>query len=313
MRPLAGRVGPHLGQLRDQHSRVRHGREHGERFVRVRGRVRVRHVLREHHRGAIRSPGAGSLGPGEEVAVHVARLVREIRHVSPVPRRHVGRGPSRLRRGQRGLLDADTGGEGAVGVRGLGPGQDRADDDHGARDQGRRLQVRHAGEELHGPRRETGAYPAGRPEGLHHQAQTHVPFHQDKELRRLGLGPLLRPLPGIQVPGLDGGPLPMHHTDMPLPVPGAMLRVAPSARVPSPPRDPPPPPPLPPRFLRPPAAHPPPPRGLSAGGGRPAAGREAEEVPRDNTGSPEGGGGESDNTGGLDRRSDLFHRRGGQR
>ncbi|GLH13615.1 Protein of unknown function, partial [Gryllus bimaculatus] len=107
LRAPAGGAGPHVGQLRDQHPRVRHGRQHGERAVRLRRRLGLGHLLREHHRGAVRPAGAGGVGPGAQAALHVARPIREVRHLPPVPRRHAGRGARRLRRRQRGLLDAD--------------------------------------------------------------------------------------------------------------------------------------------------------------------------------------------------------------
>lgn len=87
-----------------------------------------------------------------------------------------------------------------MGLRGVRTGQDRSDHDHGASDQGRRQQVRHVGSQLHGPRRQAGSHPAGGPEGLRHQTQTYVKVHQDQELWRQRVRPLVRSLPGVQVP-----------------------------------------------------------------------------------------------------------------
>ena len=52
-------------------------------------------------------PGARGLGPGAEAPLHLARPVREGRHLPPLPRRHARDRPGRLRRRQRRLLDAD--------------------------------------------------------------------------------------------------------------------------------------------------------------------------------------------------------------
>ena len=157
---------------------------------------RFRDILREHDHCPVRPASAGSVGSGPQVALHVARPVREVRHLPPVPRRHAGRRPGRLCRWQRRLLDADPSGQGPVGFRSLRIGQDRPDDDHGLGHQGRRQQIRHARPQLHGPRRQTGAHPAGRPARLRHTAQAHVAIHQNQEFRLLRIRPLLRTLPG---------------------------------------------------------------------------------------------------------------------
>ena len=217
---------------------------------------RFRDILREHDHCPVRPASAGSVGSGPQVALHVARPVREVRHLPPVPRRHAGRRPGRLCRWQRRLLDADPSGQGPVGFRSLRIGQDRPDDDHGLGHQGRRQQIRHARPQLHGPRRQTGAHPAGRPARLRHTAQAHVAIHQDQEFRLLRIRPLLRTLPGIQywkhffkkllsgfikiigiyisrssiskgfqIPRLDGSPLPVHHPNLSQPVPGSVRRI----------------------------------------------------------------------------------------
>lgn len=98
------------------------------------------------------------MGPGEKVALHLARFVRKVGDVSSISSRHARRRASRLCRGQRWLLDADTSRQGTMGLRGIRSRQNWTDHDHGARDQGRRLQVRHAREELHGARRQEGAH-----------------------------------------------------------------------------------------------------------------------------------------------------------
>ena len=160
---------------------------------------RFRDILREHDHCPVRPASAGSVGSGPQVALHVARPVREVRHLPPVPRRHAGRRPGRLCRWQRRLLDADPSGQGPVGFRSLRIGQDRPDDDHGLGHQGRRQQIRHARPQLHGPRRQTGAHPAGRPARLRHTAQAHVAIHQNQEFRLLRIRPLLRPFPGRSI------------------------------------------------------------------------------------------------------------------
>ena len=48
-----------------------------------------------------------------------------------------------------------------MGLRGIGSRENRPDDDDGAGHQGRRLQVRHAREELHGARWQEGADSVG--------------------------------------------------------------------------------------------------------------------------------------------------------
>jgi len=73
---------------------VWHFRKHRERSIWVRSRLRVRHLLREHRRDPVRPTGAGGLGSSQEAPMHVARSVREVRHVQAVPRRHAGRGQS---------------------------------------------------------------------------------------------------------------------------------------------------------------------------------------------------------------------------
>ena len=52
-----------------------------KRSVRLRRRLRVRHLFREHNRGSVRPPGAGGLGPGQEAEVHLAQPVREVCHL----------------------------------------------------------------------------------------------------------------------------------------------------------------------------------------------------------------------------------------
>lgn len=88
---------------------MRHSRQHGERPVRIRRGLRLGDVLREHHSDPVRPAGAGGVGSGQEVAVHLARPVRKERHIPAVPRGHVGCGEGGFRRGQRGMLDADSG------------------------------------------------------------------------------------------------------------------------------------------------------------------------------------------------------------
>jgi hypothetical protein len=56
-----------------------------------------------------------------------------------------------------------TGWQGTVGFRSFRTCQDRPDNDHGSRHQGRRQQVRHARPQLHGPRRQARPHPARRP------------------------------------------------------------------------------------------------------------------------------------------------------
>lgn len=110
-----------------------------------------------------------------------------------------------------------------MGFRSLRVGENRTDHDHGTGDQRRRLQVRHASAELHGSRRQTGTHPTCGPEGLRDPRKAHVPIHQDQELRCQRIRTVVRALPGVQVPRLDGSTLPVHHTDMPVPVPGSMF------------------------------------------------------------------------------------------
>jgi len=72
------------------------------------------------------------------------------------------------------VLDADTSGQGTLGQRGVRHREDRADHDDGTGNQGRREQIRHAGEELRRARWQEGAHSVGRPVRLRGQAEDHV-------------------------------------------------------------------------------------------------------------------------------------------
>ena len=70
--------------------------------------------------------------------MHMVRLLREVGDVPAVPGGHAECRDGQLPRGQPAVLDADPGGQGALGLRGRRHRQDRPDHDHGARHQGKR-------------------------------------------------------------------------------------------------------------------------------------------------------------------------------
>ena len=44
-----------------------------------------RELRGEHDHRAVRRAGAGGVGPGQEAAVHLVRLLREVRHLQTLP------------------------------------------------------------------------------------------------------------------------------------------------------------------------------------------------------------------------------------
>ncbi len=76
---------------------------------------------------------------------------------------------------------------------------------------GRREQIRHAGAQLRGARRETRPHPAGGRAGVRDAPQDHVPLPEDQELRFECERGELRLLPGLQVPRLHECSLPVCH------------------------------------------------------------------------------------------------------
>lgn len=78
--------------------------------------------------------------------------------------------------------------------------ENRPDDDDGAGHQRRREQVRHVGAQLRGARRHPRAHPAGRPVRMRHPAQDHEQVPESAQLWTVGLGRVLRLLPGTFQP-----------------------------------------------------------------------------------------------------------------
>lgn len=210
--------------VRDTVEQLRHDVVRRCRRCRRRGRVRLRtdsqrQLRGEHHHYPVRSVRAGGVGSGTQVAVHVVRLLREGGHFPTIPGGHAARGHRQLPRRQPAVLDADPGGQGTVGVRGVGHRQNRTDHDHGPGHQGRGEQVRHAGAQLRGSRWQANAHTAGRPQRLRHPAEDHVQVPEDQELRTVRVRRVVHVLPGVQVPRLDERALPVCHPGVSVPLP----------------------------------------------------------------------------------------------
>ena len=97
--------------------------------------------------------------------MHLVRLLREVGDLSTVPGEYAERRHRQLPRGQPPMLDADPVRQRTLVERGERDRQDRSDDDHGARHQGRGEQVRHDRQELRCSRWQENTHPGANIEG----------------------------------------------------------------------------------------------------------------------------------------------------
>ena len=109
----------------------------------------------------------------------MVRLLREVRHLSAFPGEHVERRHRKLSRRQPAVLDADPIRKRALVKRGERDRQDRPDDDHGPRHQGRGEQVRHDRPKLCRSRRKANSDPARQRTRLHHSTENNVKISQN--------------------------------------------------------------------------------------------------------------------------------------
>ncbi len=111
--------------------------------------------------------------------MHLVRLLREVGDLPTVPGEHAERRYRQLPRGQPPMLDADPVRQRTLVERGERDRQDRPDDDHGARHQGRGEQVRHDRPELRRARWKADAHTARQRARLHHSSEDHVKISQN--------------------------------------------------------------------------------------------------------------------------------------
>ena len=179
LRSPTSRSRTYIGKLWNKHTRLRYSWQHGKWSLRLRCRIRIRNVLWKHNSRTIRSSGTRSMGPSAKVTMYLARSIREISHVSSLPRWYARRRASRFCRWQRWLLDADTSWKRSMGFRSFWAGENWPDYDNGPSDQGWRLQIRYVGQELYGSWWKESTDTTRRSKGLYYQTKVDVTFYEN--------------------------------------------------------------------------------------------------------------------------------------